>query len=173
MVRRMMESSSKSGRKWSIHLQWESRKLKVSPTWVKKTLATILAHAERDIAVASVQELNVLFTDDKRIRTINREFRRKDKPTDVLSFPQFTPREISGRARIKDPIASPYLGDLVISTETTVRQARSFEVTVKEELVRLLVHGVLHLCGYDHEKVPAAEAQRMRRRERYIRARIS
>ena len=172
MTRTGVRKPSVKPRKWTITIDFESKKLKLTTVWVRRTLQEILAHAERDIAVPGVNEINVLFTDDKRIRVINREFRKKDKATDVLSFPQYTPREISGRGRIRELVVSPSLGDLVISTETTIRQAKAFEVTQKDEVIRLLVHGVLHLCGYDHEKVPPAEAQRMRRRDRYIRARL-
>lgn len=160
------------GRRWKVHLTVESKKLKISSSWIRGVLAQILLHVERDIALPYVNELHLVLTDDARIRTLNREYRRKDKATDVLSFPQFSPAEISGRARRHPPLPSPYLGDLVVSTETTVKQAKEFGVSPHRELVRLLTHGVLHLCGYDHEKVPAATAQRMRRRERYIRAKL-
>lgn len=98
--------------------------------------------------------LNILFTDDAEIRELNREFRGKDKSTDVLSFP-------SGE-KITD---QSFLGELVISIPTAKRQAREFEVTLRDELLRLVVHGLLHLLGYDHEGVSKAAAQRMRRLE--------
>lgn len=158
-------------RKWTVHVTLESKKLKVSAVAVRKLVREVLARAESDIALPNVREINVLFTDDARIREINRAYRKKDKATDVLSFPQFTPAEVQGRRRASD-IFNPYLGDLVISTETTLEQAKRFGVTPRQELVRLVVHGVLHLCGYDHVKVPAREAQRMRRRERVIRSLI-
>jgi rRNA maturation RNase YbeY len=156
---------------WTLHLSIESKKLRLSATYIKKTTLAVLAHVEKDIALPHVRELSVVFVNDGKMRDINFEFRKKDKATDVLSFPQYSPREISGKIRPKD-VGGTYLGDLVISTETTIRQAKEFEVSVKDELLRLIVHGVLHLCGYDHEKVPAKEAQRMRRRERAIRAAI-
>lgn len=156
-----------------MHLTVESGKLGIPAAWIKRTLKEILNHAEPDIAISEVREIHLVITDDPRIRVLNKEHRRKDKATDVLSFPQFDPKEISGRSKKKVVAAGPYLGDLVVSAETTLRQAKEFGVTKRAELVRLLVHGVLHLCGYDHEKVPAADAQRMRRRERYIRAKLS
>jgi rRNA maturation RNase YbeY len=160
-------------RAWKISLSVESKKLAIPRPWITKTLKEILHHVESDIAIPEVCELHVAFIDDARMRVINREHRKKDKPTDVLSFPQFSPGEISGRSRKKPLFAGSYLGDLVISTETTLKQAKTFGVTKRAELIRLLVHGILHLCGYDHEKVPAKEAQRMRRRERYIREKLS
>lgn len=159
-------------RTWKIHLSVESRKLGIPSAWIKKLLKEVLRHVEADIAISEVCEIHLALTDDARIRVLNREYRRKDKATDVLSFPQFHPKEISGRSKKKVDAPGPYLGDLVISTEATLKQAKEFGVTKREELIRLMVHGVLHLCGYDHEKVPAAEAQRMRRRERYIRSKL-
>lgn len=160
-------------RAWKIHLSVESRKLGVPSAWIRKLLKEVLGYVESDIAIPEVHEIHLALTDDARIRVLNREYRKKDKATDVLSFPQFHPKEISGRSKRKVDAPSPYLGDLVISTETTLKQAKEFGVTKRAELARLIVHGVLHLCGYDHEKVPAAEAQRMRRRERYIRGKLS
>ena len=150
----------------------ESRKLGIPSAWIKKLLKEVLLHVESDIAIPEVCEIHLALTDDARIRVLNREHRNKDKATDVLSFPQFHSKEISGRSRRKLEAPGPYLGDLVISTETTLKQAKEFGVSKREELTRLVVHGILHLCGYDHEKVPAAEAQRMRRRERYIRSKL-
>jgi probable rRNA maturation factor len=93
------------------------------------------------------------------MRRFNRDFRGKDKPTDVLSFSQ-----LEGES----PVPSPSLGDLVISVDTTKRQAKEYGVTYTQEFLRLMVHGILHLHGYDHEGVSKAEAQRMRRREERI-----
>lgn len=168
-----LKSTPREARAWKVHLTVESRKLGIPAPWIKKMLKEVLKHVETDIAIDEVQEIHLVLTDDARIRVLNSEYRKKDKATDVLSFPQFDPKEISGRSRRKMVAPGPYLGDLVISSETTLKQAKEFGVTKRAELVRLLVHGVLHLCGYDHEKVPAAEAQRMRRRERYIRAKLT
>ena len=173
MTREKSAKDSSVKRDWEIHLSVESRKLGIPSAWIRKLLKDVLGHVESDIAIPGVCEIHLALTDDARIRVLNREYRKKDKATDVLSFPQFQPKEISGRSRRKLAVPSPYLGDLVISTETTLKQAKEFGVTKRAELARLIVHGVLHLCGYDHEKVPAAEAQRMRRRERYIRGKLS
>lgn len=176
MLRSKTRAKPKAGvrpaRSWQIHITVESKKLGIPRAWIKKLLKEILRHVESDVAIPEVSEVHLVLTDDARIRVLNREYRKKDKATDVLSFPQFSPGEISGRSRKKVAAPGPYLGDLVVSTETTLKQAKEFEVTKRAELMRLLVHGVLHLCGYDHEKVPAAEAQRMRRRERYIRSKL-
>jgi probable rRNA maturation factor len=105
-------------------------------------------------------ELSVLLTGDREIRRLNAEYRGKDKATDVLSFAlqEGSAPELSGKA----------LGDLVISLQTTLAQAAEFQVSPAEEFLRLLIHGLLHLLGYDHENVPSAEASRMRRKERAL-----
>jgi probable rRNA maturation factor len=75
------------------------------------------------------------------MRALNREFRGKDRATDVLSFP-------AGEA-FDDP--GHYIGDVVISIDTAMRQAGDIGHTLEREVSELLIHGVLHLCGYDHE----------------------
>ncbi len=155
-------------RRWKIHLSVQSKALGIAPSVLRKTLTKILGCVEEEIAPKAISEIHLLLVNDARMREINFEFRKKDKPTDVLSFPQFTPQEIRGEIEVGKEAGS-YLGDLVISTETTIKQAKRFKVSLEAEVMRLLVHGALHLCGYDHEKVPAREAQRMRRRERAIR----
>lgn len=91
------------------------------------------------------------------MRTLNRIYRKVDKTTDVLAFAM---RE-SGSPN------SALLGDVVISIPTAQRQSRDAGHSVEQELTILLIHGVLHLCGYDHER-SEREARRMFRRERAI-----
>jgi rRNA maturation RNase YbeY len=155
--------ASGKGRDWQVGLLVESRKLGLSAANIRKMVKAVLSELESDVPRNEVSELSVLITDDRRIRVLNREFRGKDKATDVLSFPQFTRRELHSK---RSALIGSNLGDLVISSETTLEQAKRFGVTKHQELLRLVVHGVLHLCGYDHEGVSPAEAQRMRRRER-------
>ena len=109
-------------------------------------------------------ELSILITDDREIHALNAEYRGKDKPTDVLSFALGENGGVCG---------AEILGDLVISLPTARRQAREYGVTVKEELLRLLIHGTLHLLGYDHEKVAPRIAARMRRTEEKLYGSIS
>jgi len=149
-------------------MQVESRKLRIPAARLRLIVKTVLEALDHEVRLPQVDNLSVVFINDAEMRAINKTHRGKDKPTDVLSFPQFEPSQIQGRRRvIVEPGAC--LGDLVISTETTLRQAVHFEVTKEEELVRLVVHGLLHLCGYDHEGVSRNEAERMRSRERRIR----
>ena len=98
----------------------------------------------------------MLITDDSGIRTLNRDYRGKDSATDVLSFPLQNDNAVP---------AQPMLGDVVISVDTAERQAVQYGVNLEQELARLLIHGILHLVGYDHENVPDEEVLRMQRRE--------
>ena len=103
----------------------------------------------------SASELSVVLVGDAAMRRLNRDYRGKDRPTDVLAFSLL---EGAG-AGISDAI-----GDVVISTATAARQARENGLTLRQEVDRLLIHGILHLVGYDHER-SAAEARKMRRKE--------
>ena len=104
----------------------------------------------------SASELSVVLVGDAVMRRLNRDYRGKDRPTDVLAFSLL---EGTGAG------VSEAIGDVVISTATAARQARENGLTLREEVDRLLVHGILHLVGYDHER-SAAEARKMRRKER-------
>jgi probable rRNA maturation factor len=102
----------------------------------------------------------LLITNDLEIKDLNSEFRNKDKPTDVLSFPE----NDSPRTAKK----SEYLGDIIISIETARKQAKEYGVSLTEECTRLTTHGLLHLLGYDHEGVTKQEATLMRRKEKQL-----
>lgn len=146
--------------------------------------AAIAELAERILAqLASVDQLNftdsgkirfavtVVIQDDAGIAEINQEFRQKDRPTDVLSFPMFDFPAGPGTCEIDldllrrilnewpTPEASPmyHVGDVVISFETCQKQATEIGHSLLDEFQRLLVHGILHLFGYDHETSAADE----------------
>lgn len=109
-------------------------------------------------------ELSVLLTDDAAMRELNLAYRGKDSPTDVLSFAQF-----DGLTADADPLLP--LGDIVISFDTASRQAEVLGVATHARLRTLLIHGLLHILGYDHERSPT-EARRMFARERELAARL-
>ncbi|MCX8030056.1 MAG: rRNA maturation RNase YbeY [Thermodesulfovibrionales bacterium] len=94
-------------------------------------------------------ELSLCFVNDKKIRQINLEHRHKDKPTDVLSFPQLSINDVILTTTSNVPFP---LGDIVINVYQAQRQSQRFNSTLQEELLRLLIHGLLHLLGFDHEK---------------------
>ena len=107
----------------------------------------------------SIKEISILLTNDEDIRILNRDYRKKDKATDILSFSQ-----LEG----ENSIEPQTLGDLVISTETAKVQAKKYQHSLMKEMTRLIIHGTLHLLGYDHEKVSQSTAQKMRRKEKAI-----
>jgi probable rRNA maturation factor len=112
-------------------------------------------------------ELSLELIGDRRMQRLNRDYRKRDRTTDVLAFP-------TREAIVPKGLSCPtnLLGDVVISLPTAIRQARAAGRSVDVELATLLVHGVLHLCGYDHER-NVQEAERMSRRERVVLRRIS
>ena len=99
-------------------------------------------------------ELSLEIVGNTRIRRLNCKYRRQDCPTDVLAF---SAREAPGPQ-------TPLLGDVVISFQKATEQASRFGHSIDEEILRLLIHGILHLKGYDHERGDR-EARRMRRKE--------
>lgn len=119
-----------------------------------------VADAEARVQAAAVAALEggegevvVLLTDDAAVRELNQRFRGKDRPTNVLSFPA-------------PETARPHLGDLVLASGVCNAEAAEQGKTVADHLTHLVVHGVLHLLGHDHED--AAEAETMEARERAI-----
>lgn len=113
--------------------------------------ADFLKRAEKQPFPKMPPEISLVFTDDASIREINAEWRSQDKPTNVLSFPAFpvTPGKMPG----------PMLGDIILAYETLVREADDLGKPFDEHLTHLLVHGFLHLFGYDH--LIESDAERM------------
>ena len=122
---------------------------------------TILERMLRHEGQDERTEVSLTFVDDAAIQELNREHRGKDRPTDVLSFPQWDP----GDDLPPDPLPIP-LGDIVISVETAERQATEYGHGVEREIGFLMAHGLLHLLGLDHE-TPEEEAV-MRDRQRSL-----
>ena len=133
----------------------------------EKTLLAARALGKRDLnrfllsaaeAVGLTGEFSVLLAGDERLRALNLQFRGLDKPTDVLSFPALAEVETGGQG-----------GDLAISIETAATQAAEHGHTLQIEVKVLILHGLLHLAGYDHEH----DQGRMRRRETVLRKRFA
>ncbi|MEK0084944.1 rRNA maturation RNase YbeY [Benzoatithermus flavus] len=125
----------------------------------RRVIAAVLAEE----AVPAGGEVSVLLTGDAAIRELNRTYRGKDAPTNVLSFP-------TGNDVAPDPGLSALLGDIAVALETTRREAEAEGKPLSDHLAHLLVHGTLHLLGYDHEEDD--EARRMEAREVAILARL-
>lgn len=111
-------------------------------------------------------ELSILLTNDPLIREINRDHRGKDKPTDVLSFPQ---SEFLAPLRPRRGFRLDVLGDVVISLDTAARAAQARRRSLREEVRFLLAHGILHLVGYDHA-TPSEKQVMTKRTKELVRA---
>ncbi len=130
-------------------------------------LAGLLERAGRLLLEATghgADRLSIAIVNDEEIRRLNRDYRASDRATDVLSFSQEEGDALID-AGARD--APHELGDVVVSLETAARQAKIGNWQLQEELVRLLLHGVLHLLGYDHEGDPG-EARKMRAAEQRL-----
>jgi len=125
-----------------------------------RSLAIFLARAQAAVRLRG--HVSVLLTTDKAIRSLNRQFRGLDKPTDVLSFP--AAELVQDQKKNKEKNA----GDLAISVPTARRQSTACGHSLATELKVLILHGLLHLAGYDHE----SDKGQMARRERRLRAQL-
>ena len=134
---------------------------------IRRTIRTALA-AE---GLTAPCEIDVLVTSDDGIHEINREMRQVDRPTDVLSFPEFelTPGQLPGPEDADPGTGLIPLGDMVLSMERVAAQAREYGHSKRRELSYLVTHSVLHLLGYDHLDEGPMKAQ-MRAREEAIMA---
>jgi probable rRNA maturation factor len=128
----------------------------------RKAVEASLSEFGKSVPVTG-SEVSVLFTDDAAIRKLNAGWRAKDKPTNVLSFPAFPPNKAA-------PLP-PMLGDIVLAAETVSREAAEEGRPLENHISHLIVHGFLHLLGYDHEVDD--EAEEMEAAERRILARLA
>ncbi len=128
------------------------RRTVVRTTTIRRLTQSILVEAGQPTA-----DLSLSLVGRTRMRSLNRQYRGRDYPTDVLAFPM---------EQMGTP-APVFLGDLVICVPVAIEQASRFENTADQEMLRLLIHGTLHLLGYDHEE-SKREATRMQRKERRI-----
>ena len=127
--------------------------------WVKRVVAETLALEQ----VSPPAELSLVIAGDERIRQLNRDYRQTDEATDVLAFALL---EDSGVPFVSPPDGVLHLGEVVVSYPRAAEQAREHNHSAKREIGLLLVHGVLHLLGHDHEE-PEDEA-RMRAEEQRV-----
>ncbi len=118
------------------------------------------------ITSATPIEIAVRLTSDAEVQTLNREYRGKDAPTNVLSFPMLDSRELKALENGHDDIGAPdvLLGDIVLAYETCAREAAEKNISLADHAAHLIVHGLLHLLGYDH--MGDAEALEMETIER-------
>jgi probable rRNA maturation factor len=126
----------------------------LDPAWATALpgVERLVRKAARAALGAKVRSLTVALSDDRRVQALNKRDRRKDKPTNVLSYP-------SGE--------KAFVGDVVLARQTVWREAREQKKTPTDHVAHLVVHGTLHLLGYDHE-TSDADAERMEALERRI-----
>ncbi len=101
-------------------------------------------------------EISVRLTDDAEVQALNRDYRHKDKPTNVLSFPMIAPDLLDAVANTDD--GEVLLGDIVLAFDVCEAEAAEKGITLQDHATHLIVHGTLHLLGYDHQGQVEAEA---------------
>ncbi len=135
----------------------------IEAPWPPATDWAELALAASEAASTVASELanqrltvSLLFTSDAEVHTLNREWRAKDKPTNVLSFPML---ERADLVALKPDGPPEMLGDIAIAFETCACEAGEKGVSLEHHTAHLIIHGLLHLAGYDHEQSPAAATE--------------
>ncbi len=134
-----MTSKSKTGRT-KILIADQQKLVKLDRNGLRRDLRKIL-----DLLAVSDRELSLMLVNDARIRELNRDYLGKDRPTNVISF------SLSEGAF--GQVNPGVLGDVVVSVETAAREAEAAGISVRDAVLNLVLHGILHLTGYDHEKV--------------------
>lgn len=138
-----------------IEIENRQTKQKIRKILLRKVALKILS-----VSACPDAQLSILIVDDAQIQEVNRDYLGKDCPTNVISFAM---QEGEGSG-----VQPDLLGDVVISAETAARDAGEAQTTFESELYFLLLHGILHLLGYDHERGTQAEAKRMEAREQEV-----
>jgi rRNA maturation RNase YbeY len=142
-----------------IHIELFREGITLPYKGISRQKITKIATAAARLLDLNNASLTLIITDDAYMRGINREFRGHDEPTDVISF--------SNRENPFPEIdaGSEEIGDIYISIERADRQAGEYRVTLDEEVKRLIVHGILHLVGYDHERSDSDEETMLQKEE--------
>lgn len=128
---------------WPETLDWEARASEAVVAALRFTPYAMLADA------APLVEIAVRLSDDAEVQQLNRDFRGKDKPTNVLSFPQVQTDLLDMLANTDD--GEILLGDIVLAQETCAREAVEKNISFADHATHLMMHGALHLVGYDHQ----------------------
>ncbi|MGB5217298.1 MAG: rRNA maturation RNase YbeY [Smithella sp.] len=140
-----------------MKMQIENRqsRFKIEKKKIRSTVAGILKLMD-----CPDKEVSIVFTDDKNIQTLNKTYLGRDKTTNVISF--------SLQEGEYGNINPQLLGDVVISVDTAQKDALKGNLTLEQEIDFLLIHGILHLLGYNHENTSKAEARNMQQKEKEI-----
>jgi len=138
----MLEIALEADEEWDSSRSWEPLVREAVEAAIAESAFPQLASFERPV------EISVLLTGDDEVRRLNAEWRDKDKPTNVLSFPMVDPDDLR-HAKVAGP--ELLLGDIVLARGICASEARDKGLAVEQHAVHLLVHGTLHLLGYDHQ----------------------
>lgn len=151
---------------WDDSRDWQALVMKAGLAAIRRT-----RFGDLDASAVSL-EISVRLTSDAEVRALNRDYRQKDKPTNVLSFPMVQTELVEGLANtVADDCAASgagcevLLGDIVLAHETCAREAAERNVSLEAHAAHLIVHGTLHLLGYDHMQDDEAEAMESLERE--------
>ena len=128
-------------RAWTASVDWVA---------LAQSAASAIAQVTPELANPRLSA-SLLFADDVEVHTLNREWRGKDKPTNVLSFPMLERHDLLALAPDGPP---EMLGDIALALETCEREAADKGISLEHHTTHLLIHGLLHLAGYDHETSP-------------------
>jgi len=139
----------------SISIQNRQKLLTVDLARVRRSLKRLL----KELGVND-SEVSLLLVDDDQIREINKNYLQRDRPTNVISF-AMTEGEFGD-------VHPEILGDIILSVETAARDAIACDIDFMDEVEFLLIHGLLHLLGYNHENVENQEAEKMKKLEREL-----
>jgi len=137
----MKNKTIKAGKKQkagAIQITSNQKRVKLDRVGLRRDVRKIL-----ELLGTGQQELSLMIVDDEGIRTINRDYLRRDRPTNVIAF--------SLAEGDFGDVNPSVLGDVVVSAETAAREARAARIPVEDAILYLIIHGILHLAGYDHE----------------------
>lgn len=140
----------------TVFITNEQDKIAVPEDWERK-INQVAAICLQEEEIPEEAEVDLLFVDNEAIQEMNREYRNKDSATDVLSFPMYEADEAI------DDEEEILFGDIVISLERAQEQCQEYGHSLEREVMYLLVHGLLHLAGYDH--IEDEDKKQMRARE--------
>jgi probable rRNA maturation factor len=135
------DKTIKTGKKQkagAIQITSNQKRVKLDRAGLRRDVRNIL-----ELLGTGQQELSLMIVDDEGIRTINRDYLRRDRPTNVISF-SLTKGDFGD-------VNPGVLGDVVVSVETAAREARTAGIPIEDAILYLIIHGILHLAGYDHE----------------------
>lgn len=143
----MIEVEADTGEDWDSRIGWAGL--------ARDAVRSAVACSDRPKLVDAAAEVSVKFTDDEEVRGLNAAWRGKDRPTNVLSFPMLEPEMLDSIGR--GGAGEILLGDIVLAHGVCAAEAADKDVAIETHACHLIVHGTLHLLGYDHEEDEAAE----------------